>query len=129
MTQTDLYRSITGDKETHHRTIAAELAKQPATHRRLIALYATGLTDRQVGLSTHRAYGAARGMLIRTMHAVHKRIHGLPRYHVKGRAKGQPRRRQEISQAARDAISRAVESVDEAHSFRDFLTPEERARV
>jgi hypothetical protein len=120
MTQTDLYRSITGDRDTHHRTIGAALEQAEPTQRRVIALYANGLTDRQVGERTNRAHGSARGILRRAMLAAYNRIHGLPRYYKVGR----PHRRQ--APAARIA---APELASTPSSFRDFLTPDERARV
>jgi hypothetical protein len=82
-----LYRSITHDTATHQRTIGAQLARESKPRRRLVKLYLDGLSDRAVGRITHRSYGAARKMLIATLQAMHKRIHQLPRYHLKGRAR------------------------------------------
>lgn len=131
MTQTDLYRSITGDHKTHHRTITAALATRPKAHRRVIELYTHGLTDREVAEATGRAHGACRGMLRRTMLATFKAIHKLPRYHVVGRTKAT--RAEEIQRAAHDAIERAARATREpgaaGHSFRDYLTPEESGRL
>jgi hypothetical protein len=121
MTQTDLYRSITGDRDTHHRTIGAALEQAEPTQRRVIALYANGLTDREVGKRTNRAHGSARGILRRAMLAAYNRIHGLPRYYKVGR----PHRRQ----AAAVARIAAPEEPGTPSSFRDFLTPDERARL
>src|ERR1035441_9680807 len=101
ITQTDLYRTITGDRQTPHRTIGAELDKQLPTHRRVIALYAQGLSDRQVGERTNRHHGAARGMLRRAMFAVYKRIHHLPRYHIKGREHGYQIRKTKLPNLAK----------------------------
>lgn len=125
MTQTDLYRQITGDLETHHRTISAELDKHPPSHRRLIALYAAGLSDREVGKRTNRAHGSARGMLKRAMTAAHNRIHGLPRYYKKGRKA----HRLPQTYAGLTARIAAPELPDTPHGFREFLSPEEQSRV
>jgi hypothetical protein len=123
MTQIQLYREITGDHETHHRTIGAELAKAQPTQRRLIGLYAQGLTDRQVGHATNRTHGTARGILRRAMFAAYKRAHRMPRYHLVGR--------QHKPQAAAATVARiaAPTEPDTPHSFRDLLTPDERARL
>jgi transposase len=129
ITQTDLYRTITGDRETHHRTIGAELDKQLPTHRRVIALYAQGLSDRQVGERTNRHHGAARGMLRRAMFAVYKRIHRLPRYHIKGREHGYQLSKTQRTTAPREIQATAAIIAEQAPSFRDFLTPAERAQV
>lgn len=130
MTQTDLYRTITGDKATHHRTITAELAKALPTHKRLIALYAQGLSDRQAAKATGRAHGACRGMIRRIMFAAHKRIHGLPRYHRRGRDKGyRVSKQQPAPIATAAAVAATTEEQEHPISFRDFLTPEEQSRV
>lgn len=124
MTHTDLYRETTGDKATHHRTITAALAKAQPTQRRIFELYARGMSDRDVGAATHRTHGTARGILRRAMFAAYKRIHHLPRYHLVGRSK-----RQAQAAAATAARIAAPTEPDTPQSFRDLLTPEERARL
>ncbi len=86
MTLKALYRSITHDTATHQRTIGAQLARESKPRQRLVRFYLDGLSDRAVGNLTHRSYGAARKMLLATLQAMYKRIHELPRYHIKGRA-------------------------------------------
>jgi hypothetical protein len=105
MTTTDLYRQITGDKETHHRTITAALEEESKARHATVAMYAAGMSDRKVGERTHKAHGTARGMLIRTMRAIFRSVHRLPRYHLVGREKGytvsktQPPQRQRTAAA------------------------------
>jgi hypothetical protein len=125
MTQTDLYRQITGDLDTHHRTITATLDKAEPTQRRVIALYASGLTDREVGKATHRAHGSCRGILKRAMIAAYNRVHNMPRYYKLGRG---PRRKPPASETAVTRIA-APELPDTPHGFREFLTPAEQSRV
>jgi HPt (histidine-containing phosphotransfer) domain-containing protein len=121
MTITDLYREITGDKTTHHRTITAAIESQSKARRATVALYAAGMSDRKVAEATHKAHGAARTMLLRTMRSAHKRIHHLPRYHQRGRQKGQF--------AGYKPATKAAEPSEQPQGFRAFLTPEERARL
>lgn len=124
MTTTDLYREITGDKQAHHRTITAAIARQSKARRVTVLLYAAGLHDRAVGDRTGKAHGAARGMLVRTMRSAHKAIHKLPRYHVHGRAKVF-----QGNKAAHAIASQATEPSDIPTGFRSFLTPAERASL
>jgi hypothetical protein len=127
MTATELYRQVTGDNKTHHRTITATLEKHPTRQRRVVMLYAEGLSDRQVGERTKRSRGAARDMLRRTLFAVFKSIHKMPRYHVTGHAHvTRPRKATAPAPPVRIA---AAEEPARPHSFRDFLTPEERASL
>ena len=126
MTTTDLYREITGDKQAHHRTITAAIARQSKARRVTVLLYAAGLHDRAVGDRTGKAHGAARGMLVRTMRTAHKAIHKLPRYHVHGRAKVFQGNK---AAAAHAIATKAAEPSEQPQGFRAFLTPTERARL
>jgi hypothetical protein len=127
MTETELYRQITGDRKSHHRTITALLAKDTARRRRIVKLYAEGLSDREVGERTGRSRGAARDMMRRALFAIHKRIQGLPRYHVTGHLHvTRPRKATSPAPAARIA---APETPDTPRGFREYLTPAERASL
>ena len=54
MTLRDLYRSITRDTATHHRTITAQLERESRDRCRTVALYLRNLTDRDVGQRKNR---------------------------------------------------------------------------
>jgi hypothetical protein len=126
MTDVQFYRQETGDRKTHHRTITAQLAKNPARRRRIVKLYAQGLSDRQVGERTGRSHGAARDMMRRTIWAVHKAIHGLPRYHKIGHPHV-TRPRKAAPPPATAARIEAPAEPDTPRGFREFLTAAERA--
>ena len=87
MTITDLYRQITHDQATHHRTIAAALARQSSRRRRAVALRAAGRSLRAIGAALRPpcSFGAADDLITRTMMSIAKEAQGLPRYHHSGR--------------------------------------------
>ena len=117
MTQTDLYRSITHDQASHHRTITAALHRQSSARRRIVTLYSKGFSDRQCGAQTHRTHGACRAMLLRTMWAVNKQALRLPRYHLTGRARKHP---------APIGAPREPDPRPQPTSWRDHLSPAEK---
>ena len=87
MTVKALYQAITGDVHAHQRTIAAELAREPARRQLAVRLRAQGHTLREIGRRLKRTHGTAQDLILRTMLAMHKRIYGLPRYHLHGRSR------------------------------------------
>jgi hypothetical protein len=122
-TPTAIYRAITGDQATHHRTITAELGREPKRRRQLVQLYAEGLSDRQVAEVLAISHGTARGTLRRTMQALHRRIHHTPRYHRVGRASGYT-----VSQNPRPRPQKATDHPD-PRGYRRYLTAAEEARA
>jgi hypothetical protein len=125
MTTTELYRQVTGDHTTHHRSITAALDQEPKARRAIVAMYAAGMSDRQIGERIHRAHGTPRGTLNRTMLAIHKRVHHLPRYHIVGREKGYTVSKTKPQRPA----TAAPPAQGLAQGFRAFLTEEERASL
>ena len=107
MTLRDLYRSITRDTATHHRTITAQLERESRDRCRTVALYLRNLTDRDVGQRTHRSHGAARSLLRASMFAIFRRVHGVERYWKTGR----PHPRADARQARAIAASMDVDGM------------------
>ena len=104
MTLKALYQSVTHDSATHQSTIAAQLAREGSARRRLVQLYLHNTTDRLAAKRTRRSHGAARSMLRATMFALYKRIQGLPRYHLVGRARPKTQAREDRARGRAEQI-------------------------
>lgn len=80
-----IYTAITGDRETHQRTIAAALKHESRRRRKIVELRAAGQSYRQIADQYGISHASVRSALILTMRAVYKRTHGEPRYNRVGR--------------------------------------------
>jgi hypothetical protein len=121
MTLKALYQSVTRDTSAHQRTIAAQLTREGSRRRRLVKLYLDGLSDRQGAERTKQSHGAARSMLRHTMWALHKRIHGLPRYHRTGRARPKTAAREQLARDRAEQIQTMHVSFGPPISAREAL--------
>jgi DNA-binding NarL/FixJ family response regulator len=83
MTLAELYRQHWGQADP--RTIAAAARRLTNRQVHALSLHARGAPTRLIGRTLGISHGAARELVMRGLAAMHKRIAGLPRYHITGR--------------------------------------------
>jgi DNA-binding NarL/FixJ family response regulator len=86
MTLQQIYTAATGDPAPHGKTLAAQILRESHRRQRIIAAYRSGMSLRSIGLQLEISHASVRSAIALTMHAVRKRLLGLPRYHQHGRA-------------------------------------------